>query len=284
MQFLRSGEFMDLRDVYYNNINSYLFSVSPILISRFKEREENVKSDIFQVYISLLRQTKHIASALPNHKSVSEGHPVARLRSQVPAIVKSVTRQLREKSFKTRQVRAVTILPVDSSPVDSSPVDSSPVDSSPVDSLPVDTLPVDSLPVDSLPVDSLPVDSSLVNSLPVDSLPVDSSLVNSLPVDSSLVNSLPVDSLPVDSSLVNSLPVNSLPVDTLPVDTLSVDILVDLTCSTCVYLPNLLTYKHLLLSCPVIYRQQSLCFSRVSRCWRNLLSFYRDVCLTTCRA
>ena len=32
--------------------------MSPILIGRFKEREENVKADIFHAYIALLKQTK----------------------------------------------------------------------------------------------------------------------------------------------------------------------------------------------------------------------------------
>ncbi len=34
-------------------------SVSPTLVSRFKEREENVKTDIFSAYVALLRQTRH---------------------------------------------------------------------------------------------------------------------------------------------------------------------------------------------------------------------------------
>ncbi len=37
--------------------------VSPYLVSRFKEREENVKVDIFQAYIALLKQTKAYAGA-----------------------------------------------------------------------------------------------------------------------------------------------------------------------------------------------------------------------------
>jgi cullin-associated NEDD8-dissociated protein 1 len=41
----------------------------PLLISRLKEREENVKSDIFQAYMALLRQTKLLipSSAFPHH-------------------------------------------------------------------------------------------------------------------------------------------------------------------------------------------------------------------------
>lgn len=43
-----------LRDFYQ--------TLSPALISRFKEREENVKADIFCAYISLLKQTLPIQS------------------------------------------------------------------------------------------------------------------------------------------------------------------------------------------------------------------------------
>lgn len=34
-------------------------SVGPTLVSRFKEREENVKTDIFLAFVALLRQTRH---------------------------------------------------------------------------------------------------------------------------------------------------------------------------------------------------------------------------------
>ena len=33
-------------------------TLSPALIKRFKEREDNVKADIFEAYIMLLKQTK----------------------------------------------------------------------------------------------------------------------------------------------------------------------------------------------------------------------------------
>lgn len=34
-------------------------SVGPTLVSRFKEREDNVKTDIFSAFVALLRQTRH---------------------------------------------------------------------------------------------------------------------------------------------------------------------------------------------------------------------------------
>lgn len=80
-------------------------TISPALISRFKEREENVKVDIFHAYVALLRQTRPsipvgmIDTSVMDHE---EG-PVHMLQSQVPAIVKALHRQLKEKSIKTRQ-------------------------------------------------------------------------------------------------------------------------------------------------------------------------------------
>uniref|UniRef100_A0A8C3AH20 Cullin-associated and neddylation-dissociated 1 n=1 Tax=Cyclopterus lumpus TaxID=8103 RepID=A0A8C3AH20_CYCLU len=67
-------------------------SVSPALVCRFKEREENVKADVFHAYLSLLKQTRPAQSCSVN---VSP--------SQVPMIVKALHKQLKEKSVKTRQ-------------------------------------------------------------------------------------------------------------------------------------------------------------------------------------
>uniref|UniRef100_A0A665UA39 TATA-binding protein interacting (TIP20) domain-containing protein n=1 Tax=Echeneis naucrates TaxID=173247 RepID=A0A665UA39_ECHNA len=69
-------------------------SVSPALVCRFKEREENVKADVFHAYLSLLKQTR----PLPPSLTVNVSHPL-----QVPMIVKALHKQLKEKSVKTRQ-------------------------------------------------------------------------------------------------------------------------------------------------------------------------------------
>lgn len=76
--------------------------VSPTLISRFKEREENVKADIFFAYITLLKQTKPTVIQDPDAMDLEEG-PVTQLTAQVPNIVKSMHKLLRERSIKTRQ-------------------------------------------------------------------------------------------------------------------------------------------------------------------------------------
>ncbi|XP_071441523.1 cullin-associated NEDD8-dissociated protein 1 [Hetaerina americana] len=79
-------------------------TISPALIARFKEREENVKSDVFHAYMALLRQTRPAVnlSLDPDSMDHEEG-PISMLQQQVPAIVNAVHRQMREKSIRTRQ-------------------------------------------------------------------------------------------------------------------------------------------------------------------------------------
>ncbi|KFP29377.1 Cullin-associated NEDD8-dissociated protein 1 [Colius striatus] len=70
----------------------------------FKEREENVKADIFSTYISLLKQTVPSQSWLPaSGASGKDDVPLTMLQSQVPSIVKALHKQLKEKSIKSRQ-------------------------------------------------------------------------------------------------------------------------------------------------------------------------------------
>ncbi|NWX41658.1 CAND1 protein, partial [Steatornis caripensis] len=85
-------------------LQDFYKTLSPVLISRFKEREENVKADIFSAYISLLKQTLPIQSWL--HASDASGKddvPLTMLQNQVPSIVKALHKQLKDKSIKSRQ-------------------------------------------------------------------------------------------------------------------------------------------------------------------------------------
>lgn len=75
-------------------------NVSPVLIQRYKEREENVKVDVFGAYIALLKQTRNCVS---NYQSGLEDSPLHLLQSQVSNIIKTLHKQLKEKSVKTRQ-------------------------------------------------------------------------------------------------------------------------------------------------------------------------------------
>ncbi|KAM3621297.1 uncharacterized protein V6R79_009075 [Siganus canaliculatus] len=94
---------------------SFYSSVCPALLARFKEREENVRSDVFSAFSALLRQTRGAGSAQhgggaaaaagggESSASSEEEPAVAMLKKQVPAIVKVLHRQLKEKSIKSRQ-------------------------------------------------------------------------------------------------------------------------------------------------------------------------------------
>ncbi|XP_026805968.1 cullin-associated NEDD8-dissociated protein 1 [Rhopalosiphum maidis] len=76
-------------------------NVSKSLIQRFKEREENVKSDILHVYMALLKQTK-LTSSNMTADMADEDSAMYLLQSQVPAIVKAIHAQMKERSVKTR--------------------------------------------------------------------------------------------------------------------------------------------------------------------------------------
>ncbi|XP_056615048.1 cullin-associated NEDD8-dissociated protein 2 [Triplophysa dalaica] len=77
-------------------------SVGPTLVSRFKEREENVKTDIFLAFVALLKQTRDPHS--PSLDTGAKEEPaVTLLKNQVPTIVKALHRQLKEKSMRCRQ-------------------------------------------------------------------------------------------------------------------------------------------------------------------------------------
>jgi len=87
-------------------------NVSPLLISRFKEREENVKVDIFSAYVALLKQTRgssdtpllHANNGVDNGMTMEEeDSAISLLQGQVKDIVRALHKMLREKSVKTRQ-------------------------------------------------------------------------------------------------------------------------------------------------------------------------------------
>ncbi|NWX88014.1 CAND1 protein, partial [Nothoprocta pentlandii] len=85
-------------------LQDFYKTLSPVLISRFKEREENVKADIFSAYISLLKQTLPVQSWL--HAADAAGKddvPLTMLQNQVPSIVKALHKQLKDKSIRSRQ-------------------------------------------------------------------------------------------------------------------------------------------------------------------------------------
>ncbi|XP_044761676.1 cullin-associated NEDD8-dissociated protein 1 [Coccinella septempunctata] len=85
-------------------LSDFYVSLSPALIGRFKEREENVKSDIFHAYIALLKQTKSTINHNVDPDSMEQEEvPLFLLQKQVPLLVKGLQNQMKEKSMKTRQ-------------------------------------------------------------------------------------------------------------------------------------------------------------------------------------
>uniref|UniRef100_A0A8C8CAJ8 TATA-binding protein interacting (TIP20) domain-containing protein n=1 Tax=Oncorhynchus tshawytscha TaxID=74940 RepID=A0A8C8CAJ8_ONCTS len=72
-------------------------SVAPTLLARFKEREENVKTDIFVAFVALLKQTR------PSQGLITTATDHLFVVSQVPTVVKALHKQLKEKSMKSRQ-------------------------------------------------------------------------------------------------------------------------------------------------------------------------------------
>eukprot|EP00116_Pleurobrachia_bachei_P001870 sb/3462132/ len=78
--------------------------VSPILISRFKEREQSVRLDVFATYSCLLKQTGTAKqSIVVSEDEMEQITPVTLLTGQVEAIVKGLQKQLYDKHDKSRE-------------------------------------------------------------------------------------------------------------------------------------------------------------------------------------
>uniref|UniRef100_A0A4W4HM86 TATA-binding protein interacting (TIP20) domain-containing protein n=1 Tax=Electrophorus electricus TaxID=8005 RepID=A0A4W4HM86_ELEEL len=77
-------------------------SVCPTLVSRFREREENVRSDVFLAFVALLRQTRppYGSTLDPGSK---EDLAVTLLKKQVATVIKALHKQLKDRSMKSRQ-------------------------------------------------------------------------------------------------------------------------------------------------------------------------------------
>eukprot|EP00042_Codosiga_hollandica_P059209 m.907552 g.907552 ORF g.907552 m.907552 type:complete len:149 (+) comp60092_c0_seq6:1033-1479(+) len=88
---------------------SELFArVAPVLLARFKEREETVRVDIVLCFAALLRQYHNLfPSVQPDNfhqQNILEG-----IRQTVPSLVSHLSKQLKHKFIKARQA-SLTVL------------------------------------------------------------------------------------------------------------------------------------------------------------------------------
>nr|KAF6334923.1 putative cullin associated and neddylation dissociated 2 (putative) [Pipistrellus kuhlii] len=83
---------------------SFHATLAPALLRRFREREENVKADVFVAYITLLRQTRPPKGWVGAVEEPTQtGSSLHMLREQVPQVIKALQRQLRDRSVRVRQ-------------------------------------------------------------------------------------------------------------------------------------------------------------------------------------
>eukprot|EP00842_Homolaphlyctis_polyrhiza_P001883 jgi/Hompol1/2696/HPOL_003002-RA len=91
----------DMLPYFYSN-------VAPLLIRRFSEREETVRTDVLNTFTALLQQTAHVQ--VRSHKTAGvfqaaasiNSQAIASLRELVPKLVKMLVKQLLGKSIPTR--------------------------------------------------------------------------------------------------------------------------------------------------------------------------------------
>ncbi|CAH2312122.1 cullin-associated NEDD8-dissociated 1-like isoform X1 [Pelobates cultripes] len=85
-------------------LTDFCRKAAPTIIMRFKEREENVRVDIFSAYIALLRLTRSSKCFRQTVEATGKGDaPLSALQEQVPSVMKSLHKLLRDKSAKSRQ-------------------------------------------------------------------------------------------------------------------------------------------------------------------------------------
>lgn len=89
-------------------LRELLPEVVPVLVGRFKEREENVKMDIFATFGDLLDQVAlslrqdDADGGMSSTQTLHNDEPNDMLRQRVPEIVRATCRQFKDKSLKTR--------------------------------------------------------------------------------------------------------------------------------------------------------------------------------------
>lgn len=90
-----------------DSVNEFLDTIAPVLVSRFKEREESVKADIIQTFVTLLKQARWNL----------DNNLIRKIREMIPTIISKSNALWRDKFLKSRQIalamltEIVTIVP-----------------------------------------------------------------------------------------------------------------------------------------------------------------------------
>lgn len=73
--------------------------VIPAIIGRFKEREENVKLDVFSIFVAALKQSSVVSRGMSDEAA---DNPINLLRKNVDTAVTALTKELKNKSMKIK--------------------------------------------------------------------------------------------------------------------------------------------------------------------------------------
>jgi len=91
--------FSEIIDTRPAMLKSLLEKVSPVLVHQFREREESVRTEVFNTYRSLLSQVR----ATTNTKTNTIDDDIAQqILSPIPQIIKVLLKQTKDKSMKVR--------------------------------------------------------------------------------------------------------------------------------------------------------------------------------------
>eukprot|EP00735_Rhodelphis_limneticus_P008700 TRINITY_DN21_c0_g1::TRINITY_DN21_c0_g1_i1::g.14884::m.14884 TRINITY_DN21_c0_g1::TRINITY_DN21_c0_g1_i1::g.14884 ORF type:complete len:1250 (+),score=378.72,sp/Q5R6L5/CAND1_PONAB/40.08/0.0,TIP120/PF08623.5/2.3,TIP120/PF08623.5/2e+02,TIP120/PF08623.5/0.78,TIP120/PF08623.5/1e-46,HEAT_2/PF13646.1/3.2,HEAT_2/PF13646.1/8.4,HEAT_2/PF13646.1/2.8,HEAT_2/PF13646.1/3.4e+03,HEAT_2/PF13646.1/38,HEAT_2/PF13646.1/0.13,HEAT_2/PF13646.1/0.15,HEAT_2/PF13646.1/0.00035,HEAT_2/PF13646.1/0.00015,HEAT_2/PF13646.1/0.07 len=89
-------------------LSSFYQEITPTLVSRFREREENVRCEIIGVFIDMLKQTELVSAEeekrTDDNAMECESQAKILLKNEVPRVIKAVSKQLTSKSIKTRVI------------------------------------------------------------------------------------------------------------------------------------------------------------------------------------
>lgn len=82
-------------------VNDFFDKIAPVIVARFKEREESVRADIIQTFVTLLRQAR---SLINESKGAQIQATFSRLQDLVSIVVCKASSLWRDKYIKTRPI------------------------------------------------------------------------------------------------------------------------------------------------------------------------------------